>query len=156
MHTRKASRIIGIGNPLMGDDGLGIEAIERLRRLPLPPDIELVDGGCGGLTLLQLLEECERALIIDAADFGQSPGDIRRLTADEVIAWHSNTTRLSLHQSGFAEVLDCARKLGQLPETALLLMQPQNLARGLGLSPPVLAALPRLLEMTAREVAAWR
>ena len=153
---RKSSSIIGVGNLLMGDDGLGIVALEQLRRQQLPPGIELIDAGCGGLTLLQLLADCERALLIDAADFGRPAGCILRLPAENIADIQGGTGQASLHQTGLAEVLGLAVKLGQLPELTLFLVQPQCVAPGLELSLPVRQALPRLLEMLQQELENWR
>ena len=148
------SRIIGIGNLLMGDDGLGVVAIEELRRRKIPPTIELIDGGCGGVTLLQILAECGRAIIIDAADFGKKPGAILRYPAEKIINSQQSTTQASLHQTGLAEVLILAKKLGQLPDLTLFLVQPQIIERSLELSKPVQEALPHLLDMLIGELAA--
>lgn len=156
MNSLKRNRIIGVGNLLMGDDGLGIVAIEELRKLKLSPEIDLIDGGCGGLTLLQLLAECDRALLIDAADFGRISGSILRLGNDEITVMQKTSGQVSLHQTGLAEVLTLAEKLDQLPELILYLVQPQSLERGMGLSIPLQEAMPRLLNMVSREVSGWK
>lgn len=156
MPTQKTSRVIGIGNLLMGDDGLGVVAIEKLRGQNLPSGIELIDGGCGGVTLLQILTECGRAIIIDAADFGKAPGSILRLPAEKIIGFENSSEQVSLHQTGLAEVLTLAQKLDQLPEVTLFLVQPQSVARCLELSIPVQKALPRLLAMVRKELADWQ
>lgn len=140
----------------MGDDGLGISVIEQLCQQQIPSGIDLIDGGCGGITLLQLLEECDRALIIDAADFGQEPGAIQRLPADEVIGLHDETTQVSLHQTGLAEVLKLASELNQMPELTLFLVQPLSIERRIGLSQPVQKALPRLIAILQDEFQLWQ
>ena len=152
----KVSRVIGIGNLLMGDDGLGIVAVDQLGQQSIPAGIELVDGGCGGVTLLQLLADCNQVLIIDAADFGKAPGSILRLPAESIIDIQTSSAQASLHQTGLAEVLALAEKLNQLPELTLFLIQPQTVERGLELSPPVRAAMPRLLEMLKTELNEWQ
>ena len=155
MPKTQVSRIIGIGNLLMRDDGLGVVAIQQLRQQKLFPGVELIDGGCGGITLLQLLTECERAIIIDAADFKKKPGTILRFAAEQLIESLQSTTQTSLHQTGLAEVLMLAKKLDQLPELTLLLVQPQNVQRGLELSRPIQEALPRLCEILKEELNSW-
>lgn len=156
MPIRKSSRVIGIGNLLMGDDGLGVVAVEQLRQQQIPSGIELIDGGCGGVTLLQLLAECDRALLIDAADLGKAPGSILRISAEEIIGLQNSAGQVSLHQTGLAEVLTLAKTLDQLPELTLFLVQPQNVERGLELSIPVQKVLPRLLEMVRKELDGWQ
>ena len=155
MNTDKVHiRIIGIGNPLMGDDGLGCAAIELLQQQNLPPHIELLDGGCGGLSLLPLLTECRQAIIIDAADFGAAPGSNRILTDAELEQIPPQTCRLSSHQPGLAEVLLLGKNLGQLPKLTLVLMQIQICAPQYGLSAPVQASLPGLIQTVLRTVQA--
>lgn len=152
MKKRGTCKVIGVGNPLMGDDGLGIVAVEQLRG-QLPEDVELIDGGCGGITLLELLVGCDSALIIDAADFGGQAGDIIKLSARQVISSQKCGSQVSLHQTGLADVLQLARQLDQLPETTLFLVQPLKVERGIGLSQPVQETLPRLLDQIAADLA---
>jgi hydrogenase maturation protease len=148
--TKTQIRIIGIGNPLMGDDGLGIAAIAHLQQKPLPPGIELIDGGCGGLSLLALLAECRQAIIIDAADFGATPGSIKILTAADLDQLPPQTFRPTGHQHGLAEVLHLLIKLEQLPRLSLIFMQVENCQLRGGLTARVNAAIPNLLETVQR------
>ena len=139
-------RIIGLGNPLMGDDGLGIAAIEQLQQEQLPAEIELLDGGCGGLSLLPLLEECQQAIIVDAADFAAVPGSIKILTHADLNQIPPQTSRPTSHQPGLAEILYVSKKLGQLPRLTLVFMQVENYDQGYGLTAQVTAALPTLIK----------
>lgn len=152
MTTAKRIRVIGIGNLLMGDDGLGVVAIEQLGRRHLPANIELIDGGCGGITLLQLISECDQAIIIDAADFGEKPGAILQLCADEINELQELPAQASLHQTGLAEVLSLAKKLEKLPPLKLFLVQPERVERGLGLTETIEQVLPQLLDMLIKEL----
>ena len=137
-------RIIGIGNPLMGDDGIGIAAIEQLQQEQLPPNVELIDGGCGGLNLLPLLAECQQALIIDAADFGAPPGTIKILNNADLDQIPPQPNRLSSHQPGLAEILFFSKKLRQLPKLNLIFMQAISVGSSSALSPQVMVYLPNL------------
>ena len=150
--TTAPIRIIGIGNPLMGDDGLGIASIELLRQQPLPPQVELLDGGCGGLSLLPLLTECRRAIIIDAADFGATPGSVKILTAADLDLIPPQAARPSSHQPGLAEVLHFIKTLKQLPQLSLIFMQVADCRQKFGLSAQVQAAMPLLIEEIARNI----
>lgn len=152
--ARAPIRIIGAGNPLMGDDGIGIAAIERLQQQSLAPHIELIDAGCGGLSLVPLLAECREAIIIDAADFGATPGSIRTLTHNDLALMPPHSSRLTSHQPGLAEVIMLSKKLAQLPRLTLILIQVQVCALQFGLSAPVQAALPDLIETVLRAVQA--
>ena len=146
------TRIIGLGNPLMGDDGLGIAAIERLQLARLPADVELLDGGCGGLSLLPLLEECRQALIIDAADFCAPAGSIKILSGQELDKIPPQTSRPSSHQPGLADILHLSNRLGQLPRLSLICMQVEACRQSCGLTAQVQAALPRLIQIIYRRI----
>ena len=136
----------------MGDDGLGIAAIERLQRAQLPAGIELLDGGCGGLSLLPLLEDCQQAIIIDAADFGAPPGSIRILSEKQLDKIPPQSSRPTSHQPGLAEILHISNQLGQLPRLSLICMQVASCRQTCGLSAQVQAALPRLMQIIYRNI----
>ncbi len=150
--TNAPLRIIGIGNPLMGDDGLGIAVIEQLQQHQLPPCVELIDGGCGGLSLVPLLTECRLAIIIDAADFGANPGSIKTLTTADLSQIPAQIFRPSSHQPGLADVLQLLKKLNELPQLTMFFMQVANCRQGYGLSGQVRAALPDLIAEIRRVI----
>jgi len=145
-------RIIGVGNPLMGDDGIGIAAAERLAALPLPAGVEVIDGGTGGLTLLDLMAGAERVILLDAVEMGLPPGSIARLDAGEIDAEAAGAA-LSLHETGLAAVLALGREMGSLPERIVVFgVEPASLERRLGLSPTVAAALEALVARVLAEL----
>lgn len=140
----KIVRIIGVGNPLMGDDGVGIAIVERLRGLTLPDEVEVVDGGTGGLTLLHLMEGAAVVLLVDAAEMGEPPGTVRRLGLEEIRP--DGEAAISLHQAGLAEVFALGRELGMLPPRLVVFgVQPSSVEQRIGLSPPVETALPAVV-----------
>lgn len=144
-------RIIGVGNPLMGDDGIGIAAAERLAALSLPDGVEVVDGGTGGLTLLSLMEAAATVILVDAVAMGREPGTIVRVTPEEVVM-PKGEGALSLHETGLAQVLALGRELGTLPAVIVYGVQPHSVERRIGLSPPVARALGPLLEQVLAEL----
>ncbi len=148
------TRIIGIGNPLMGDDGVGIVVAERLSQVRLPDGVEVIDGGTGGITLLTLMEGAGKVILVDAVATGQKPGTVVRFTPEEVRMEQGQGGGLSLHETGLAEVLALGRELGRLPEEIVIFgVQPESVARRLGLSPPVAGRLDDLLGRVLREAA---
>ena len=155
MSEGKPLRIIGVGNPLMADDGLGIVAAERLAALDWPEGVEVLDGGTGGLTLLDLLAGARGVILLDAVAMGAAPGTLRRFTGAELERLPAEAPGLSLHGSGLAEVLALARELGQLPPLLLYGVEPARVELGLGLSPAVAAALEDLLVAVRTEVGVW-
>ena len=76
--------VIGVGNPLVADEGVGIAVIEELGKRDLPDSVELVDAGSAGMSLLHIIKDYDAVIIIDAADFGGEPGEVRTFTPDEV------------------------------------------------------------------------
>lgn len=152
MPERTALLVLGLGNVLCGDDGLGATAIHLMRRNYLVPDEALViDGGTLGLSLLPLIQDAERILMIDAIRHaGAEPGAVVRIHGDEVMP--AVRERLSVHQIGVADLLDGARLLGCCPASMTLLgLVPEDLGLRVGLSPAVEGAMPALIETIVAE-----
>jgi hydrogenase maturation protease len=144
--------ILGLGNPLRGDDGIGCRVVEELVRRGLPDGVEALDGGAAGLGLLDLMEGWERVVIVDAAEMGRGPGEFIRLTpADVQLA--STSDRFSLHHAGLSEVLALADALGRaLPEMVIFGVQPAVIGWREGLSPVVETVLPALTDAILEEI----
>jgi hydrogenase maturation protease len=144
--------ILGLGNPLRGDDGIGPRVVELLRREGLPAGSEALDAGAAGLDLLDLLAGPRRVIIVDAADVGLEAGQFARFTPDGVELM-GEAKAPTAHQAGLAEVLALARALERpLPEMVIFGVQPGSLEWGAGLTAEVDAALPLLVEAVLREV----
>ena len=142
--------ILGLGNPLRGDDGIGPRVIEEIVRRGLPEGVSSLDGGTGGFDLLNVLEGWKRVVVVDAADVGREPGQFVRFTPEQVR--FIDTTSHSLHHAGLGEVLALADVLGQvLPEMVIFGVQPGKVGWGQGLSPAVEAALPALTDAVLEE-----
>ncbi|MBN1661639.1 MAG: hydrogenase maturation protease [Anaerolineae bacterium] len=145
--------VVGLGNPLRGDDGVGVRAAALLAGEDLPPGVEVVDGGTHGLGLVPLLQGRRRAVFIDAACAGRQPGEVTRLALDQVHLG-GEEMRLSIHEAGLRDVLLLARALGILPpEVVILAVEPARVEWDAGLSPAVESALPALLSAARRELA---
>lgn len=147
--------VLGLGNVLVGDDGAGLAALAELsRRHRLPPGVRLLDGGVLGLHLLGLLEDAEHLLVLDAVRLGRRPGELVRLEGEQVPA--AFTARMSPHELGFTEVLAAARVRGRTPARLVLWgIQAEEVSSGIGLSIPVAAAIPGLVEAAAAELRCW-
>jgi hydrogenase maturation protease len=146
--------VLGLGNILLGDDGLGPVAVHRLiRSYDMPEGVLVLDGGTLGLSLLPHLEDARRALLVDAIRAEGPPGTLVRLEGDEVAP--AVAARLSPHQVGVADLLDGARWRDRYPKPLILLgVVPASLELRVGLSPRVEAALPGLIERIVAEAAA--
>jgi hydrogenase maturation protease len=133
--------IFGIGNTLMADDGAGVRALELLT--DIPDNVELVEMATGGMSLLHHFEGVDRAILVDAVDFGGKPGEVRIFRPEDVSS--IKTVGYSLHDLDILKVLELARRMGTLPrEVFIAAIQPGSLAMGEGLSPEVEGALGEL------------
>ena len=148
--------VLGLGNTLNCDEGLGVEALNELNAqlVVKPPELELLDGGVLGLNLLIIVEECSHLLILDAMDAGKTPGTVIELTGDQIPLYAG--VRLSQHQTTFQEVLGLAKMRGNLPPYLHLVgVQPQNLEIGVELSQVVRQALPGVTARAVKILKTW-
>ena len=146
--------ILGLGNLVCGDDGLGVVALEQLRSgYLLPPGVELLDGGTLGLSLLPHLLDSRRAILIDAIAAEGPPATLVTLAGEEVA--HAAHHRLSVHQVGVGDLLDAGRLMGELPELALVGMVPGPVELSVELSEPVAEAIPALVAAVVAQAARW-
>ncbi len=148
----KKTLVLGVGNLLLSDDGVGIHAIQRLHAAQLfPEEVQVVDGGTCGLDLLQFLEGIERLIIIDAAQMGRPPGTVVRLEGEQVPAYLALKT--SPHEIGLPELLFAAKLTNIYPAQVVIFgVQPESLETSLGLTPAVAAQLDELVDLVAAEI----
>jgi hydrogenase maturation protease len=147
--------VIGLGNPIMADDGLGVAALERLRQgWSLPESVRLVDGGTWGMNLLPLIEEAERVVFLDAIDAGRPAGALILLEREELPRFLA--LKLSPHQIDLREVLALAELRGTLPSDLVAIgLQPGRVEMAFGLSPEVESRLDDLLTAAVKRLERW-
>lgn len=138
--------VLGIGNILMGDEGVGVRLLEAVQSARDWPDsVEFIDGGVGGLNLLNVIEQSERLVVFDAAEMRLRPGQWRIVSPDQV-ADEDAEGRLSMHETPFIETLELCRELLRAPsEVAILAIQPKELDRKMSLSDVLTGALDELV-----------
>ncbi len=143
--------VLGLGNVLCGDDGLGAVAAHLLdREYAAPPGTLVLDGGTLGLSLLPYLEQAEDAILVDAIRAEAAPGTLVRLQGEEVAA--AVAARLSVHQIGVLDLLEAARWRGLCPPRLVLLgLVPESLELGVRRTRAVEAAIPGLVEAVVAE-----
>lgn len=150
--------VIGLGNPLMTDDGIGLAALERMRDAWEPPadsGVEYVDGGTWGLFMLPEIERAGAVIFLDAIQGGAEPGTVIELERDEIPAALS-VTGLSVHQLALADLIALATLRGTLPErTAAIGVQPLWMRMGTGVTPEAEASLDAVVERTLARLVAW-
>jgi hydrogenase maturation protease len=144
--------ILGLGNLLMGDEGVGVHAVRELWKHKLPAHIDVVDGGTAGVEILGLLEGYDKVVVIDAVDAGLQPGSILRFRPEDVTREDADFA-LSLHQEKILGVLDLAEYLGRdLAPMVIYGMQPEAMGWSTELSPAVAARLDSLLNAVVKEL----
>ena len=147
--------VLGLGNILLQDEGLGVRAVERMAaRYRLPPDVQVMDGGVMGLDLLPYLEGISHLLITDAVQTGQPAGSLVRLEGEAIPA--ALQVKMSMHQVGLQELMALAGFQGTLPEQVVLWgLEPASLEWGLELSAPIAAQIDALVDAAVGELRAW-
>ena len=155
MRLNGKTLVLGLGNIIMRDEGLGVRACERLtRHYRLPDDVNVLDGGTLGLDLLPYLEGVNDLLIIDAVSAGAPPGSLVRLENEQIP--QTLALKTSMHQVGLQELLAVMALRGQTPPRVVLWgMEPLILEPGLDLSEPVLANLDTLVASVVAELRSW-
>jgi hydrogenase maturation protease len=144
--------VIGLGNPLMGDDGLGLAVLERLRDYALPPAVELVDGGTWGMNLLPVIEDADELILIDAIDVGVAPGTPVHLEHARLPRYLA--TKISPHQVDLRDVLALAELRGTLPpDTVALGLQPASIELRNSLSDILRCGVDTLAATVVQELA---
>ena len=151
----KRKVVLGLGNLLNKDEGLGVQALKRLdAQWGAQSEVELLDGGVLGLNLLMIVEDCSHLLILDAVNVGKPPGTVVELRKDQIPLYAG--IKLSQHQITFQEVLGLANMRGFLPEHLHLVgIQPADLSIGLELSPTVADALPEMVSRAGAVLQSW-
>lgn len=149
--------VLGIGNLVCGDEGFGVRVVnEFLHHYRFPPQVRVMDGGTQGLYLMPYVTGCTHLLVYDAIDYGLTPGEMRMIEGDDVPR-HLACGKVSVHQTGFQEVLFAAALLGTLPSKLVVIgVQPlsiENFEREL--SPCVAARVEPAIELGRSVLAAW-
>jgi len=143
--------VLGLGNLLMGDEGIGVHAVRELWKRTLPAHVDVVDGGTAGLEILELMQGYDKVVIIDAVDAGMEPGTILRFGSQDV-TFEEVDAALSLHQEKVLRVLKLAEYLGRdLAPVVIYGMQPEAMGWSTELSPAVLARLGSLVDTVEGE-----
>ncbi|MEW6215488.1 MAG: HyaD/HybD family hydrogenase maturation endopeptidase [Nitrospirota bacterium] len=150
MEAQKKILILGIGNLLLKDEGVGVHVVERMKDMALPPDVEVMDGGTMGFNLLYYLEGREKVIVIDAAKAGSPPGTLYRFT-DKDLADKRGFFRTA-HDFDFVDALKTARFLGHKPEVIIIGVEPEDMSDGLELSPVIKEKIPRIIELVMKEI----
>lgn len=150
MHSPKIM-VMGVGNILLSDEGLGVRFLDELKSKKLPENVEILEGGTAGLELVHLIQEVDFLIIVDAVNAQAEPGALFRFHPEN-IKMFPKQCEVSFHQIGIIDVLSMAKVLGQVPQTLVFAIQPKSLEWGLDISPEIQALFPRLTEFVLNEI----
>ncbi len=144
MTSEKRTLVLGIGNLLMGDEGVGVHAIREMEKTTVPEHVSLLDGGTGGFHLLSLFQEYDPIIVIDATMDQKPEGDVQ-LRRPRFASEFPRT--LSAHDIGLRDLLESATLLGPLPRLFLVTVSIKDLqTMSTELSPKIRSSLPAVVE----------
>jgi hydrogenase maturation protease len=150
--------VLGIGNTLLSDEGVGVHVIEALRE-PLADEaaVELMDGGTLSFTLAGPIQDADALIVVDAAQLGAPPGSVRLFEGEAMDRFLLGNRRSSVHEVGLTDLMAIAKLADHWPERrALLAIQPQQLGWGETPTAPVAAAIPEACRRIHDLIGAWR
>jgi len=147
--------VIGVGNAILSDDGVGVHAARLLQGDPrVPASVTILDGGTIGLELLPYASDASRLLLLDAVNSGEAPGTLTRMTARDLLG---TSTGWSVHQLGVADLIAALALVSTQPQDIVVLgVQPANTGWGTSLSPDVEAALIGLVDAALTQLQLWK
>jgi len=143
--------ILGVGNILLSDEGVGVRVIEAMREMKLPNNVELLDGGTASLDLLESLANRDKVIVVDAVIAGNEVGTLYRFTPGDITIQGQNP--VSVHEIGLLETLTIAGYLGCAPREVIIYgIEPKETGLGLELSSEVAGIVPKVVELVLGEV----
>ena len=154
--NRNQITILGIGNTLYTDEGLGVHALAALQeKYSMDPQVQLIDGSTDGMSLLGPVEDTDYLIVIDAINAGKEGGHIIELHGDDIPAYYG--IKMSIHQLGFQEVLLASKLRERYPKNIVMIgMQPTSLELGIGLSETNEAQLTEMFKLVEQQVNKWK
>lgn len=148
--------IIGIGNVLCSDEGIGVHVINELKRITLPPNVKVFDCGTSGMAILEAMDGAEKAIIIDAISSGKEPGTIHIYSIEELLRMEDNLLKLvSLHQLNLISTFKLAKLTDAYrmpPQIIIIGIEIESLEYSLKLSDKVTKVIPKVIEMIIHKI----
>jgi len=144
--------IVGVGNILLKDEGIGVKVVRELENeFSFPSDMALIDGGTAGHHLINMISDFDVLIVVDAVQGGEPPGTIYRFTLDQ-IPFEVNT-HLSVHQVGVQEALNQVKLLGKEQKVTFIGIEPQDISPwGMELTPVIAEKIPKLITLVLKEL----
>jgi hydrogenase maturation protease len=145
--------VLGVGNLLLSDEGVGVHVAQRMMTMNMPPEVRVVEGGTDGFGLVNVITEADRMILIDAVKGGGQPGSIYRFEIEDCPPY-PDIFKTSVHQISILEVINLSSLIGSTPRTTIIGIEPACMEMGMELSPAVEARVPRVIQMIKEEVEA--
>jgi hydrogenase maturation protease len=145
--------ILGIGNILLKDEGIGVYVANKLMEMSLPPEVEVMDGGTMGIDLLFYIEGRKKVIVIDTVKAGEPPGTMYRFT-DKELSFKKDVLRTA-HGIDFSDVVRTAQTMGTKPDEVVFIgIEPLDMNEGMELSPLIAERIPTIIQLVKRELEA--
>ena len=143
--------ILGIGNILLKDEGVGVHVVQKLKEMSLPENVEVLDGGTAGLDLADYIAGRKKLIVIDAVNAGGKPGTLYRLTKENLDI--KPKAIFSFHEIDFLDALHISEVVNSKPEEVVVIgIEPKDMSIGTELSPEIEERIPRIIELVASEL----
>ena len=144
--------VLGLGNILLRDEGVGVRVIEELqKRYDFSPPVKMIDGGTAGFGLVTEIEGCKKLLVVDAVKAGNEPGTVYKFRRNDITVQIPQT--LSVHDLGFYEALEHWKMLGIDPEVIFFGIEPEDMSSwGFDLTPCIQDKMPKLVNLIIEEL----
>jgi len=145
--------ILGVGNLLLSDEGVGVHVAQKMMEMDFPPEVQIMEGGTDGFGLMHVLLEADRVILVDAVKGGGPPGSIYRFEVEDCPPF-PDIFKTSVHQISILEVINLSGLIGPTPRTTVIGVEPKCLEMGMNLSPQIEATIPKVIQLVREEVAA--
>lgn len=147
--------VLGVGNILLKDEGFGIHVVSEMQKhrakLPIPSDVEIIDGGTLGLDLLNVIEGVERLIVVDIINSEEPPGTTFRFRPQDIGT--VSAKKISFHQITLFDVLHMAESSGKAPRDIIIIaVQPQEVNWGMELTDELKKKIPEIIKLVLKEL----
>ena len=145
--------VLGVGNILLSDEGIGVHTINELqkRKNEFPSNVEFIEGGTDGFGLLNIISEADNIVVIDSLKGGGKPGSLYKFNVKEVNTC-PDIFKTSIHQVGILEIINLSGLIGKAPEAVIIGVEPKSINSGMELSEEIAAKIPRIIELVSKEI----
>jgi hydrogenase maturation protease len=143
--------ILGIGNLLLKDEGIGVHVVKKMKEISVPDNVEVLDGGTAGLDLVDFIEGRKKLIVIDAVNAGERPGTLYRLTEENLDI--KQKAIMSFHDIDFLDALYMSETMNNKPEEVVVIgVEPKDMSEGLELSPEIEEKIPDIIKLVMKEL----